>query len=206
MKNPATLFISASSNRNKLKSWCSILLLFFTALFAYHPAQAQVHAKVNIESQSLWGPAGYDYVEYYYLPEIEVYYSVPKGEFIYWNGNRWEFAINLPPRYHVDLYHTYKVIINEPTPYLHNDVYRTKYSKFRKGGHSQLAIRDSYQSKYFVVKGHRNYNQGRTHSDRYDNNPSTNRAVYPNNMNEDKHNQHGTDSRDKHNENNRRRN
>ena len=40
-------------------------------------AQVRVNLNINIGSQPAWGPAGYDYVEYYYLPDIDVYYYVP---------------------------------------------------------------------------------------------------------------------------------
>ena len=37
-------------------------------------AQVKVGVNINIGSQPEWGPRGYDYVEYYYLPDIEMYY------------------------------------------------------------------------------------------------------------------------------------
>ncbi len=46
------------------------------------PAAAQISINVNIGSQPLWGPVGYDHVDYYYLPDIESYYSVPRQQFI----------------------------------------------------------------------------------------------------------------------------
>ena len=60
------------------------------------PAKASVDVVVNISSQPLWGPVGYDYVEYYYLPDLEVYYYVPAHQWVYLNGGRWIFATSLP--------------------------------------------------------------------------------------------------------------
>ena len=40
---------------------------------------AQVHLSVgvNIGAQPEWGPVGYDHADYYYMPDICVYYDVP---------------------------------------------------------------------------------------------------------------------------------
>lgn len=118
------------------------------------PAKAQLNVNVNIGSQPLWGPTGYDHVDYYYLPDVESYYYVPKKQFIYLNGNDWVFENSLPSRYrNYDLYNGYKVVINSPRPYLNFKNDQVKYGKF-KGNKGQLVIRDSRDSKYYIVKGH----------------------------------------------------
>ncbi|PWS33542.1 hypothetical protein [Pedobacter paludis] len=118
------------------------------------PAKAQLNVNVNIGSQPLWGPTGYDHVDYYYLPDVESYYYVPKKQFVYLNGNDWVFANSLPPRYgNYDLYNGYKVVINSPKPYLNFNNDKIKYAKY-KGNKGQLVIRDSRDSKYYIVKGH----------------------------------------------------
>ena len=99
-------------------------LILFTAivlgLFAAANTEAQVSVRINISSQPVWGPVGFDYAEYYYIPEIEAYYYVPRHKFICFEGNRWVSYSKLPPRYHdIDLYRVEKVVINEPKPYLH---------------------------------------------------------------------------------------
>ena len=53
------------------------------------PALAQVRVNINIGSQPVWGPVGYDHVDYYYLPDIETYYYVPARQFVYFNNGRW---------------------------------------------------------------------------------------------------------------------
>jgi len=122
-------------------------------------AQVKVDLNFNIGSQPAWGPTGYDYVEYYYLPDIDVYYSVPHHRYYYFEGNRWRSGPSLPPRYHdYDAYHSYKVVINERDPWRHDDFNREKYSGFR-GRHDQEIIRDSRDSKYFVNKGHPEHNR-----------------------------------------------
>ncbi|HKB45577.1 MAG TPA: hypothetical protein VKC90_14365 [Chitinophagaceae bacterium] len=136
--------------------------LFITAAITVNKAEAQVrlNVNVNIGSQPVWGPVGYNYVEYYYLPDIEAYYYVPRHQFIYLSGNRWIFSASLPPRYHdYDLYSGYKVVVNEPRPYLHFDHDRTQYGRYR-GYHSQEIIRNSNDSRYYIIKGHPKYNHG----------------------------------------------
>jgi hypothetical protein len=129
--------------------------------FAYKTTSAQLRVglNVNIATQPVWGPVGYDHAEYYYMPDIDVYYNVSRRQYIYMEQGRWQFAASLPARYHnYDLYSGYKVVINEPTPYRHDQTYRTKYVGY-KGNHSQEAIRNSQDSKYFVNKDHPQHNQ-----------------------------------------------
>ena len=139
--------------------------IFLSAL-AFNDAKSQVrvHVNFNIGSQPVWGPAGYDYAEYYYLPEIETYYYVPRHQFIYLSGGRWVFSTALPSRYRgYDLNRGYKVVINEPRPYRHFYRDREQYGRYR-GNHSQMIIRDSDDPKYYVVRGHPKYHdRGRDH-------------------------------------------
>ena len=127
------------------------ILIAFTA-----PVKAQVSFSVgiNISSQPVWGPVGYDDVEYYYLPDIDAYYYVPQHLFFFQVGDRWISSSHLPGQYsNYDLYSGYKVVINEDKPYMHDQDYREKYSSY-KNRHDQQPIRDSHDSKYFVIKNH----------------------------------------------------
>jgi hypothetical protein len=92
------------------------------------PGHAQVNVQVNIGAQPQWGPPGYRYAEYYYLPDIDVYYNVPQRQFVYLEGRRWAFAGSLPIRYRsYDLYRGRKVVINDRAPYQRCDYYRDRY-------------------------------------------------------------------------------
>lgn len=146
------------------KNWTGISLSIFmfisTFLFTFPVAQAQVSVNVNISSQSLWGPSGYDYVEYYYIPEADAFYYVPTGQFIYWSGGNYMFANNLPDSYHINLYSTYMVVVNKPKPYLQHNIYVTKYGKYKKSGRNYIPIRDCKEEKYYVVKGHPKHGNG----------------------------------------------
>jgi len=122
-------------------------------------SEAQVSVNVNIGSQPSWGPVGYDHVDYYYLPDIESYYYVPKRQFVYLRNNNWVFATSLPSRYRgYDLYNGYKVVINSPTPYHYHKNHKVKYAKY-KSNRSQKVIRYSDHGKYHVVKNKSNGNK-----------------------------------------------
>ena len=135
-----------------------VLLTVLTAL-SFQQSKAQVSVNINIGSQPVWGPVGYDHVDYYYLPDIESYYYVPTRQFIYLNAGQWIFSASLPGRYrNYDLYRGYKVVINNPRPYLHHKDYRVRYSNYRHH-YGQPAIRYSNNPRYYVVKGHPKYSQ-----------------------------------------------
>lgn len=168
MKNPSdnpasgTTEIRKSSKRFNLQKL--MLFLVFAVFFTDRPLQAQVSVNVNISSQTLWGPVGYDHVDYYYMPEVDVFYYVPSAQFIYWNSNQWYFVPTLPSSYSVNLYSTYKVVVNEQKPYLQHAAYITKYKKYKKGGPKQIVIRDSSDEKYYIVKGHPHHGKGQSKS------------------------------------------
>jgi len=129
--------------------------------FAANQASAQIKLGVNINigSQPVWGPVGYDYVDNYYLPDIDVYYNVPKRQYIYLDRGQWIFAYSLPIRYrNYDLNRGYKVVINEDRPYRNAAVYRAKYSGY-KGNHSQEIIRNSHEEKYYENRNHPEHNK-----------------------------------------------
>ena len=134
-----------------------VLILLATAAFNSNNASAQVNINVNIGSQPLWGPTGYDYVDYYYLPEIESYYYVPERRFVYLNNGNWIYSPGLPPRHRgYDLYRGYKVVINSPRPYRYFSKHKVKYAKYRSQ-RSQPIIKYSKNAKYHVSKGHSGY-------------------------------------------------
>ena len=115
-----------------MKKMIILIAIFSLAFSKDSSSQVRLNVNVNIGSQPDWGPSGYDYVDYYYMPDYDVYYYVPRRQFVYLSGNNWIFGTALPARYgRVNLYNSYKVVINEPRPYLRNDVYGVKYSGYR---------------------------------------------------------------------------
>lgn len=99
--------------------------------------QAQVSVNVNIGSAPAWGPAGYSNVDYYYIPDIQSYYDIRQSQFIYFGNGKWIRSKHLPKQYrNYDLYHGYKVVLNDyhgRTPYVHYKKHKAKYYKGYKG-------------------------------------------------------------------------
>ncbi|MFT4094488.1 MAG: hypothetical protein QM640_12690 [Niabella sp.] len=132
-----------------------IASLILVSLALGQNVHAQVRVSINIGSQPAWGPTGYDYARYYYLPEANVYYDITRARFIYLSGNRWIYATSLPPSYgRFDLYNTYKVVVNRNyAPYRDNRRDRVNYARY-KNVHDQGVIRDSRETKYYESKYH----------------------------------------------------
>ena len=138
----------------------SILLLSMSFTYLAE-AQIGLNLNINIGSQPAWGPTGYDRVEYYYMPDIDAYYYVPKKQFIYLNNSRWVFANSLPYKYSgYNLYKGHKVVINRPSPFKDGDINRNKYAGFSGGrGPQQESIRDSRDDKYQNHPGNKGHKE-----------------------------------------------
>jgi hypothetical protein len=129
-------------------------LLVVLMLAGISNAQVKININFNLNTQPGWGPTGYDYVEYYFLPDLDVYYSVPQHLYYYNENGQWISNSFLPYRYNsYNLYTAYKVVLNEKEPWKNDRIYREKYSTFRNR-HDQESIRDSKDPKYF----HNRYN------------------------------------------------
>ncbi len=98
--------------------------------FAFNSASAQVHVSVGF---NLGGPvvvqrpvAVYD--DYYYLPEVDAYYSVGENLYYYNNGYEWVAAVYLPGAYrNYSWRNVRRVQIHANRPYMNHSVYRTRY-------------------------------------------------------------------------------
>jgi len=133
---------------NKMKTLK--LLVFGILLMFAGSAHSQVSINVHIGTPPAWGPAGYDNVRYYYLPDIEAYYDVPSAMFIYLSGNRWVHRHQLPPRYrNYDLYGGYKVVMNDYRPYDHFREHRIRYARGYRGDYQRnMGERHGYEQNY----------------------------------------------------------
>jgi hypothetical protein len=144
-------------------------VILLSLVFAFGTSKAQVGISVNIGLQPEWGPVGYNYVDYYFIPQYGLYYYIPERKFIYLNRGKWVFATALPRRFGaVNLFNTYKVVINEPKAYLHYNDHKVKYEKFKGGGEKQEIIRDTRDSKYAEARknaGHNNVKAVRAHKE-----------------------------------------
>lgn len=123
----------------KLKWIATGIVIFLTSTLI-----AQVSVNISIGSPPAWGPAGYSQVRYYYLPDVEAYYDVRSGMFIYFGGQSWVHRSYLPARYKgYDLYRGYKVVMPEyhgNTPYTHFKEHKTKYKKGSYHGRPQQNV------------------------------------------------------------------
>lgn len=138
-----------------------VLAILTTA--SVYTSNAQVSVSVNIGAQPQWGPAGYASVDYYYLPDIECYYYVPRRQFVYLSGPNWVFSYNLPSRYRsYDLYSGYKVVCSGPRPYMHYNEHRVSYARYRNYRGHQQCLRDS-RGRGDYYDGPRGHGHGRGH-------------------------------------------
>jgi len=119
-----------------------IAVLFFTASSTKAQVSINVNigtptVNVNVGTPPVWGPVGYDDVEYYYLPDIQVYYDIRLSQYIYFGNGKWIRTRNLPNHCrNYDLYHGYKVVLTDyhgRSPYTHYHTHKTKYYKGYKG-------------------------------------------------------------------------
>jgi hypothetical protein len=133
--------------------------LMIIGSLAFNQTQAQIRFSLNIGSQPVWGPTGYDHVENYYLPDVQAYYNVQDRQYRYQENGRWVTSASLPGQYrNYNLYTGHKVVINEREPWMRDNVYRSKYASYRNM-HDQQAIRDSRDRRYYENKEHPMHNQ-----------------------------------------------
>jgi hypothetical protein len=107
-----------------MKKIACCTLLFIGVAFAKN---ASAQFKSNQE-QPKWAPAGNDQAEYYFLPDIDTYYYVPKKQFIYQSGGHWTFSSKLPAAHQgYDLRAGNKVVCEEAGAYRYYTQHKAKY-------------------------------------------------------------------------------
>ncbi|MGO1242993.1 MAG: hypothetical protein ACTJHT_15005 [Sphingobacterium sp.] len=127
------------------------------------PAAAQVSVNINIGSQPTWGPSGYDYARYYYMPEIDVYYDVSSRHYVYLQGRNWVTHASLPRHYRgIDLYRTHKVVINDSYPWKKHKYHRSHYARHgrksvNRGRHIRKAHHYDNHKRYSKDRGGKHY-------------------------------------------------
>lgn len=111
--------------------------------------------QININNQPGWGPVGYDYVDFYYFPDFNIYFDLSREQYLIYRNGVWAYSYYVPANYRFDPYTAYKVIINESKPYLRNKIHIKEYAQFKdRGVANQPMIRDSRDNKYYASKGH----------------------------------------------------
>ncbi len=128
-------------------------------------AQFSVNLNVNLGGRPNWGLPGNYAGNYYYLPEIDSYYDIPNRQFIYFEGPSWVFASALPNRFrNYDLFNGFKVVINQPKPYLNYGMYRDRYRSYY----------NTYREPVMIAQNRPGYYNNRYENDRYGNNRPNN--------------------------------
>ena len=146
---------------------------------------------VNIGARPSWGVPGNYAGNYYYMPEIDSYYDIANQQFIYDENGQWVYADNLPYAYRgYDLNSGYKVVINEPRPYLHADFYRQQYR-----AHYNTYRRPEVYAQQYARPNYRNdqrldyRNDQRYNGQQYNNNRNDQRFNEQRSNNNDRFNQ-----------------
>jgi hypothetical protein len=99
-----------------------------------------LHAQVSVTigTPPPWGPAEAAGTRFYYLPDIQMYFDVNTGEYVYYSGGAWIHTRDLPARYHnYDFYKAYKVPLRDykgEKPWENHKEYHKNYPKdYHKG-------------------------------------------------------------------------
>lgn len=93
-------------------------------------AQVRVNLNVNIGQRPAWGLPGNYAGDFYYFPEIDVYYNIPQRNFVYLDRGHWVYVRELPRAYRgYDLYRGQKIVINDPNPFVRPHYYRERYGR-----------------------------------------------------------------------------
>lgn len=80
-----------------------------------------------------WAPVYEPGVRYYYIPDIETYYDVTNGNYIYRDRGMWIFSRDLPPMYRgYNLHNGFQVVIdrNVYEPWRYHQNYVTSYPRY----------------------------------------------------------------------------
>ena len=183
------------------------LLVFGILLMLAGSAQSQLSVRVHIGTPPAWGPAGYNDVRYYYLPDVEAYYDVQSSMFIYMSGNRWVHRAYLPARYkNYDLYGGYKVVMNDyrgNSPYSHFREHRMKYAHgYRGNPQRNIGERNNHQERHNDFQPNRNNGRGNDHDQMKGNNQERGNDQGRGHGN-DKKQERGNDKKDGHDNENR---
>jgi hypothetical protein len=72
--------------------------------------------------------------DYYYLPDVDAYYSVNEQCYYYFDGDSWISAAYLPGAYRdYDWRTARRYEVRAPRPYMHDDIYRSRYNGHAEG-------------------------------------------------------------------------
>jgi hypothetical protein len=141
-------------------------LTAFILLFIMQ-ANAQVSINVNIGSRPTWCESYNDEVEYVYYPEIETYYHINAGVFIYFGSHGWIRSRQLPEYCDgYDYRNAYRVAIDYrgSCPYTYFNVHKKRYYRENCRNYREEYYNPRHcETNYVVVSNHRSYNHYDSH-------------------------------------------
>ena len=132
----------------------------------YEPAPVVVEQAPNYDEQA---PVYDNNNDYYYLPDVDAYYSVNEQCYYYNDGNAWIPSAYLPGQYHdYDWRNVRRYEVRAPRPYLHNDFYRSRYEghQFHDWDHHNF---DDHFMDHNGFAGRFNGGDNRGHDEHFDN-------------------------------------
>ncbi|HEY9003179.1 MAG TPA: hypothetical protein VIM89_17610 [Mucilaginibacter sp.] len=135
-------------------------------------AQIRIHLGLNFAPRPvvISEPVQSDYCEptnyngdedYYYLPDVDAYYSVPDQCYYYNNGGAWVSATYLPGAYRdYDWRSARRYEVRAPRPFMHADYYRARYNGVSFNGHWDRPYNRAYANNYHYNNDNRVNNHG----------------------------------------------
>ena len=107
-----------------------LFVIFFNACDLYTYVTPSTEVSYN---NPTWAPLYVQGVRYYYLPDIETYYDLSTGEFVYLNDGQWSYSQTLPDIYSgYDLENCFTVALdyNIYQPWMHHQYYVSHYPRY----------------------------------------------------------------------------
>jgi len=120
-------------------------------------AQIGIHINLHLGGAPVYvAPAPvYDDDDYYYLPDVEAYYSVRQNCYYYNDGYNWVSAAYLPGAYRdYDWHYARRIEVREARPFMHDDVYRARYGGVE---HRNWNYRDEHDNRMYADRDHDQY-------------------------------------------------
>jgi len=88
-----------------------------------------VQSKPQPSRRPVYDDANYDY---YYYPDVNVYFHISTGYYYYWDRKVWVRARRLPRHYHLNHRYRRRLLIRDRHPYERNREHRREYREGRR--------------------------------------------------------------------------
>lgn len=123
----------------------SLSIITFLAILMAGCYSSSPATSGNTYARPDWALAYEPGVRYYYFPDIETYYDVTTGNFVYFNHGQWLYSSNLPPAYRgYDLYNGYRVVLDRRVyqPWRYHQNYFSSYPPYYYRNYYGTTYRD----------------------------------------------------------------